>query len=145
VPHRPDAAARRQPSRSRDRARRAALLAPVPLRLPDPRAARARDLELRHPRAADRRLMRDSALQRTLGRLLEALAPVIGARAARTIAAAGMRLGARTPRGYMKGVYRVARRRPVPMPDLWTVPEAWWADAPRVTTRRRGLRLDLDL
>lgn len=89
--------------------------------------------------------MRDSALQRTLGRLLERLAPLIGPRAARTIAAAAMRLGARTPRGYTKGVFRVARRRPVPMPDLWTVPEDWWAPIPEVAARRRGLRLRLDL
>src|SRR4029079_4118627 len=47
--------------------------------------------------------------------------------------------------GYMKGVYRVARRRPVPMPDLWKVPETWWTEVPRVRARRRGLRLDLDL
>jgi FkbM family methyltransferase len=89
--------------------------------------------------------MRDSALQRLLGRLLERAAPVVGARAARAVAVAAMRLGARTPRGYRKGVYRVARRRPVPMPELWTVPEAWWTQAPRVRARRRGLRLDLDL
>jgi FkbM family methyltransferase len=89
--------------------------------------------------------MRDSALQRRLGALLERLAPLIGGRAARTIAAAALRLGARTPRGYMKGVYRVARRRPVPMPDLWKVPEDWWAASPHVRARRRGLRLDLDL
>ena len=89
--------------------------------------------------------MRDSALQRVLGRLLERAAPLLGARSARALAAAAMRLGARTPRGYRKGVYRVARRRPVPMPDLWTVPEAWWVQAPRVHVRRRGLRLDLDL
>jgi len=89
--------------------------------------------------------MRDSALQRALGRLLERLAPLIGLRAARAVAAAAMRLGARTPRGYMKGVYRVARRRPVPMPYLWKVPEAWWTKVPRVRARRRGLRLDLDL
>jgi len=89
--------------------------------------------------------MRDSALQRALGRLLERLAPLIGRRAARAVAAAAMRLGARTSRGYDKGVYRVARRRPVPMPDLWKVPEDWWAPIPEVTVRRRGLRLRLDL
>src|SRR6185503_16544300 len=110
----------------RDRARRAALLAAAARRLPDPRAARGRDLELRHPRAAHR-LMRDSALQRVLWGLLERAAPLLGPRISRAVAAAAMRLGARTPRGYLKGVYRVARRRPVPMPDLWKVPEAWWA------------------
>ena len=89
--------------------------------------------------------MRDSALQRVLWGLLERAAPLLGPRIARAVAAAAMRLGARTPRGYMKGVYRVARRRPVPMPDLWKVPEAWWAKVPRVRARRRGLRLDLDL
>jgi FkbM family methyltransferase len=89
--------------------------------------------------------MRDSALQRLLGRVLERVAPLLGARAARAVAVAAMRAGARTERGYMKGVYRVARRRPVPMPDLWKVPEAWWREAPVVRARRRGLRLELDL
>ena len=89
--------------------------------------------------------MRDSALQRLLGRALELVAQLIGLRAARTVAAAAMRAGARTQRGYMKGVYRVARRRPVPMPELWKVPEAWWLRAPLVSARRRGLRLELDL
>jgi FkbM family methyltransferase len=89
--------------------------------------------------------MRDSALQRVLWGLLERAAPLLGTRIARAVAAAAMRLGARTPRGYAKGVYRVARRWPVPMPDLWKVPKAWWATVPRVRARRRGLRLDLDL
>ena len=89
--------------------------------------------------------MRDSALQRFLWRLLDHAAPLLGPRISRAVAAAAMRLGARTPRGYMKGVYRVARRRPVPMPYLWKVPEAWWTKVPRVRARRRGLRLDLDL
>jgi FkbM family methyltransferase len=31
------------------------------------------------------------------------------------------------------------------MPDLWKVPEPWWAAAPRVRARRLGLRLELDL
>jgi FkbM family methyltransferase len=89
--------------------------------------------------------MRDSALQRVLWGLLERAAPLLGPRIARAVAAAAMRLGARTPRGYAKGVYRVARRWPVPMPDLWKVPKAWWATVPSVRARRRGLRLDLDL
>jgi FkbM family methyltransferase len=101
-------------------------------------------VELRHPRAPGG-LMRDSTLQRLLGAALERAAALIGPRAARTVAAGAMRLGARTPRGYRKGVYRVARRRPVPMLDLWTVPEAWWAAAPHVRVRRGGLRLELDL
>jgi FkbM family methyltransferase len=89
--------------------------------------------------------MRDSALQRFLWGLLERAAPLLGPRISRAVAAATMRLGAHTPRGYMKGVYRVARRWPVAMPDLWKVPEAWWARVPRVRARRRGLRLELDL
>jgi FkbM family methyltransferase len=89
--------------------------------------------------------MADSAAQRALGRLLEAAARGVGPRAARAIAAGAMRLGARTERGYVKGLYRVASRRPVAMPDLWTVPEAWWAAAPLVRARRLGLRLELDL
>src|SRR4051812_32374921 len=31
------------------------------------------------------------------------------------------------------------------MPRLWTMPEAWWATAPRITARRLGLTLHLDL
>jgi FkbM family methyltransferase len=89
--------------------------------------------------------MADSAVQRALWRRLEALARPAGPRPARAIAAAAMRLAARTERGYTKGLYRVASRRPVPMPDLWTVPEAWWLAAPKVRARRLGLRLDLDL
>jgi FkbM family methyltransferase len=84
--------------------------------------------------------MADRAAPRLLWRLLEAAARVIGPRAARTIAALAMRAGR-----YENGLYRVASRRPEPMPRLWTVPEAWWATAPRVTARRLGLTLHLDL
>jgi FkbM family methyltransferase len=89
-------------------------------------------------------VMVDSALQRWLWRALEGVGALIGTRAARTVAALAMRAGARTDRGYAKGMYRVASRRPVPMPDLWTVPEAWWSTAPRVSARRLRLRLHLD-
>jgi len=89
--------------------------------------------------------MADSTLQRALGVALERVATVAGPRVARTVAAGAMRAVARTDRGYAKGLYRVARRRPVPMPDLWTVPPGWWERDPRVTATRRGLRLDLDL
>jgi FkbM family methyltransferase len=89
--------------------------------------------------------VRDSALQRLLWRALERVATVAGPRAARTVAAFAMRTGARTERGFAKGLYRVASRRPVPMPDLWAMPPAWWTAAPRVHARRLGLRLELDL
>jgi FkbM family methyltransferase len=89
--------------------------------------------------------MADSALQRWLRRALEGVAAVAGVRVVRAIVALVTRAGARTDRGYAKGLYRVASRRPVPMPDLWTVPEAWWSAAPRVSARRLGLRLHLDL
>jgi FkbM family methyltransferase len=89
--------------------------------------------------------VRDSALQRVLWRALERLAAVAGPRPGRTVAAFAMRAGARTERGFAKGLYRVASRRPVPMPDLWTMPPAWWTAAPRVRARRLGLRLELDL
>src|SRR4051794_20273378 len=56
-----------------------------------------------------------------------------------------MRAGARTERGFAKGLFRVASRRPVPMPHLWTMPPAWWSEAPAVRARRLGLRLELDL
>jgi FkbM family methyltransferase len=89
--------------------------------------------------------VRDSALQRLLWRGLERVAAVAGARAARCVAACAMRAGARTERGFAKGLYRVASRRPVAMPDLWMLPEDWWRAAPRVRARRLGLRLELDL
>jgi FkbM family methyltransferase len=89
--------------------------------------------------------MAESALRRTLWRALETAARVIGPRPARVIAAAAMRAGAHTERGYAKGLYRVASRRPVPMPELWTMPESWWLAGPRVRARRLGLRLQLDL
>ena len=89
--------------------------------------------------------MADSVLQRWLWRALERVATLIGGRSARTIAALAMRAGARTDRGYAKGLYRVASRRSVPMPGLRTVPAAWWSTAPRVSARRLGLRLHLDL
>jgi len=91
------------------------------------------------------RAQSDSALQRALWRGLERAAGVIGPRAARALAAAAMRAAARTGRGYEKGLYRVARRRPVPMPRLYTLPDAWWTTTPQVRARRHGLRLDLDL
>jgi FkbM family methyltransferase len=56
-----------------------------------------------------------------------------------------MRAAARTERGYAKGLYRVARRRPVPMPGLHLLPEAWWMSDPCVRARRLGLDLELDL
>src|SRR5689334_14638423 len=89
--------------------------------------------------------MVDGALQRPLWRALELLARVAGPRAARALAAAFMRLGARTERGYMKGLYRVASRVPAPMPRLWRAPPEWWAAAPEVRARRLGLDLALDL
>jgi FkbM family methyltransferase len=89
--------------------------------------------------------MVDSAVQRWLGRALERLARVVGSRVARTVAALALRAGARTDRGFAKGLYRVASRRPVPMPDLWTLPPAWWTTAPVVHARRLGLQLELDL
>jgi hypothetical protein len=87
----------------------------------------------------------DSALQRLLWRALELAGRIAGPRRARAVAAAVMRAAARTDRGYVKGLYRVARRHPVPMPQLYRLPEAWWTSAPRVRTRRLGLELELDL
>jgi FkbM family methyltransferase len=87
----------------------------------------------------------DSALQRWLWRVLERVAAVVGPRVARTVAALAMRAGARTDRGFAKGLLRVASRRPVPMPELWTMPPAWWTASPVVRARRLGLWLELDL
>src|ERR671938_139529 len=89
--------------------------------------------------------MRDGALQRPLWRALELLARVAGPVRARALAAAFMRLGARTERGYAKGLFRVASRLPEPMPRLWRVPPGWWSVQPRVRARRLGLDLELDL
>jgi FkbM family methyltransferase len=87
----------------------------------------------------------DGALQRPLWRALEVLARVAGPVRARAVAAAFMRLGARTERGYAKGLFRVAARLPAPMPRLWRVPPEWWAVEPRLRARRLGLELELDL
>jgi FkbM family methyltransferase len=89
--------------------------------------------------------MVDGVVQRALGRALERLARAIGIVPARAIAAVFIRLGARSGRGYAKGLYRVASRLPEPMPRLWRVPPEWWAVAPRVRARRLGLDLELDL
>jgi FkbM family methyltransferase len=89
--------------------------------------------------------MVDGAPQRLLWRALEALARVAGRERARAVATAFMRIGARTRRGYAKGLFRVASRLPEPMPGLWRVPPEWWTTAPRVRARRLGLDLELDL
>jgi FkbM family methyltransferase len=89
--------------------------------------------------------VRDGALQRPLWRALELLARLAGPVRARAVAAAFMRLGARTERGYAKGLFRVASRLPAPMPRLWRVPPGWWNVEPRVRARRLGLDLELDL
>jgi FkbM family methyltransferase len=87
----------------------------------------------------------DGALQRPLWCGFELLACVAGPVRSRAVAAAFMRLGARTERGYAKGLFRVASRLPEPMPRLWRVPPDWCAVAPRVRVRRLGLDLELDL
>jgi FkbM family methyltransferase len=107
-------------------------------------------VELRHPRppgvtAPPARAQSDSALQRALWAALRQAGRLTGPRLARAVAAAVMRAAARTPRGYTKGLYRVARRHPVPMPDLFMLPDEWWTTAPRVRARRLGLDLELDL
>ena len=89
--------------------------------------------------------MVDGALQRPIWRALELLARVAGPQTARRVAATFMRVGARTERGYRKGVFRVAARLPEPMPRLWLVSPEWWATEPRVEARRLGLDLELDL
>ena len=89
--------------------------------------------------------MVDGVLQRPLWRALELLAALAGPVRARAVAAAFMRLGARTRRGYAKGLFRVAARLPEPMPGLWRVPPEWWTTEPRVDARRLGLDLELDL
>jgi len=94
--------------------------------------------------AARVRAQSDSALQRVLWSALERLGRR-RPRAARAVAAVVMRAAARTGRGYAKGLFRVARRRPVPMPGLYLLPEAWWTTAPRVRARRLGVDLELDL
>jgi FkbM family methyltransferase len=91
------------------------------------------------------RPMADGALPRLVWRAIEGLARVAGPRVGRTLAATALRAGARTERGYRKGLFRVASRVPEPMPGLWRVPPAWWTTGPRVRARRLGLDLELDL
>jgi FkbM family methyltransferase len=56
-----------------------------------------------------------------------------------------MRATSRSGDGYLRNLFRLAARRPEPMPELYTPPAAWWTTAPRVRARRHGVRLDLDL
>src|SRR3954451_5544991 len=88
---------------------------------------------------------RDTPLQRALWRALEHASRRSGRRAARAAAASALRVAARTPDGYAKSLYRVATRLPREMPELYTLPPAWWEHASRVRVRRLGVRLELDL
>jgi FkbM family methyltransferase len=87
----------------------------------------------------------DTPPQRLLWRALEAATRVIGPRSARRIAAGVLRPASRDEHGFTKSLYRVARRLPEPMPDLYRMPEAWWSTAPRVRVQRLGLDMALDL
>jgi FkbM family methyltransferase len=68
---------------------------------------------------------------------------VVGVRRARWVASLVLRADARSPGGYRRGLYRVARR--APPHGLVTLPESWWGVAPRVRVRRLDLALELDL
>ena len=88
----------------------------------------------------------DGPLEWRLWAALERAGRVVGPRPVRALAAAAMRLAAaRGERADTKARFRVARRTPVPTDGLFKVPDAWWAEHPRVRVRRHGLRLELDL
>jgi FkbM family methyltransferase len=61
------------------------------------------------------------------------------------LAAAALRMSSRSERGWMRGLYRVARYTSTPTPSLVQLPESWSAAAPLVRACRLGLDLDLDL
>lgn len=70
---------------------------------------------------------------------------LLGPRRGRLLAAALLRLSSRSERGWLRGLYRVARFTSGPAPSLVKLPERWSADAPLVRSRRLGLDLQLDL
>jgi FkbM family methyltransferase len=87
----------------------------------------------------------DGPLARVLWSGLIALGRVTGPGVARTIAAVVLRIASRTPTGYRRSMLRVARRTPLPLPNLTRLPMAWWTYRPHVQACRLGLRFDLDL
>jgi len=84
-------------------------------------------------------------LERWGWRALAAVGAVAGPRVGRWLAAAVLRLRARTPAGWLDGVHRVATRPAPGAPALTRLPAGRWTASPLVKVRRLGLRLELDL
>jgi len=87
----------------------------------------------------------DRLLPRIGWSVLVAAGHLAGPRAARPLAVLLLRAAARTERGWLQGLHRVARTTSGPRPDVVRLPEAWSSAVPRVHARRLGLALDLDL
>jgi hypothetical protein len=87
----------------------------------------------------------DGPFQRALWSGIRGLGHLLGPRRGRVLAAAALRVSSRSERGWMRGLYRVARYTSTPTPALVQLPESWSAAAPLVRACRLGLDLDLDL
>ena len=87
----------------------------------------------------------DGRFQRVLWSGVRGVGRLLGPRRGRLLAAALLRLSSRSERGWLRGLYRVARFTSSPAPSLVKLPERWSVDAPLVRARRLGLDLQLDL
>ncbi|MDP8904068.1 MAG: FkbM family methyltransferase, partial [Chloroflexota bacterium] len=89
---------------------------------------------------------RDSRLEQLIWRFVTRADRILGIRAARSLTALVIRVGARSPQGWAKGVLRVAARHVWSnAPALHKVPERWWRNYPVVRVQRLGLDIELDL
>jgi hypothetical protein len=87
----------------------------------------------------------DGRFQRMLWSGVRGVGGLLGPRRGRLVAATLLRLSCRSERGWLRGLYRVARFTSSPAPSLVKLPERWSAEAPLVRSRRLGLDLQLDL
>jgi FkbM family methyltransferase len=87
----------------------------------------------------------DRSLERVLWWTLRRIAPILGPRQTRRLAATAMRASSRSSFGWTRNLYRLARRPPVSTPCLFRVPDEWWSSSPHVSVRRVGLKLNLDM
>jgi FkbM family methyltransferase len=87
----------------------------------------------------------DGPLRRLLWHGIRGVGELLGPCRGRVLAAAVLRLSSGSDRGWLRGLYRVARSTSSPAPSLVKLPERWSADAPLVRARRLGLDLHLDL
>jgi FkbM family methyltransferase len=86
----------------------------------------------------------DGPLGRLFWRGVDVLG-VLGPCRARALAAAALRVSARSGDRWLRGVYRVSRRTSSAAPPLVRLPERWSSTAPVVRVGRLGLDLELDL